>query len=126
MPATRPERMELAIVVFVQEGAHSLDELPCSAHLCRRRLVTGDPRLPGFPAHRVLARETIRYEWYARREDDEVAEDPFFSRKLAFFDRNVAARLDPQPLPQPSRYDIRRPASHGVRSGPSGSVPITR
>lgn len=105
LPAANPERMELDVVVCVLEGAHLLDELPCPARLYHRQLVTGDPQLLGFAAHRVLARERGRYDWYGYLEDDIVVEDPLFFRKLAFFNRNFPLRLDPPPLLQPSRYD---------------------
>ncbi len=105
LPAANPERMALDVVVCVQEGAHLLDELPCPAGLFHRQLVTGDPQLLGFAAHRVLARERGRYDWYGYLEDDIVVEDPLFFRKLAFFNRNFPVALDPPPLLQPSRYD---------------------
>lgn len=105
VPAADPERMELDVVVCVQEGAHLLDELPSPAGLFHRQLVTGDPQLLGFAAHRVLARERGRYDWYVYLEDDIVVEDPLFFRKLAFFNRNFPVALDPPPLLQPSRYD---------------------
>lgn len=103
--ATNPERMEIDIVVCVHEDAHLLDELPCPSGLFHRQLVTGDPRLLGFAAHRVLARERKRYDWYCYMEDDIVIEDPLFFRKLAFFNQTFPVRLDPPPLLLPSRYD---------------------
>ncbi len=105
LPVANPERLQLDIVVCVQEGAHLLDELPCPPGLYHRQLVTGDPQLLGFAAHRVLAGERGRYDWYCYLEDDIVVEDPLFFRKLAFFNRNFPVALDPPPLLQPSRYD---------------------
>ncbi len=105
LPAANPERMALDIVVCVQEGAHLLDELPCPPGLFHRQPVTGDPQLLGFAAHRVLARERGRYDWYCYLEDDIVVEDPLFFRKLAFFNQSFPVALDPPPLLQPSRYD---------------------
>lgn len=104
-PAVNPERMQLEIVVCVQDGAHLLDELPCPAGLFHRQIATGDPQLLGFAAHHVLARERGRYDWYCYLEDDIVVEDPLFFRKLAFFNRHFPVALDPPPLLQPSRYD---------------------
>jgi hypothetical protein len=104
-PATNPERMRLDIVVCVQEGAHLLDELPCPGALYHRQLASGDPELLGFAAHRVLAAQRGRYDWYAYLEDDIVVEDPLFFRKLAFFNAAFPTRLEPPPLLQPSRYD---------------------
>lgn len=105
LPAADPQRMELDVVVCVQEGAHLLDALPCPGGLFHRQPVTGDPQLPGFAAHRVLERERGRYAGYAYREDDIVVADPLFFRKLSFSERNFPLALDPAPLFPPSRYD---------------------
>ncbi len=101
--AADPKRMALGVVVRVQEGAHLLDELPCPAGLFHRRLVTGDPQLSGFAAHRVSVRERGRQDRYGCLEKDIVVEDPLFFRELAFFDRSFPARLAHPPLLRPSR-----------------------
>lgn len=104
-PAANPERMQLDIVVCIREGAHLLDELPCPAGLYHRQLASGEPELLGFAAHRVLAAQCGRYDWYAYLEDDIVVEDPLFFRKLAFFNATFPVPLDVPPRLQPSRYD---------------------
>lgn len=123
LPAANPERMRLDVVVCVQEGAHLLDELPCPAGLYHRQLASGNPQLLGFAAHRVLAAQRGRYDWYAYLEDDIVVEDPLFFRKLAFFNRSFPVALDPPPLLQPSRYDSPVDGEPGRLLGPERIYP---
>lgn len=94
---------QVEVVVCTVGDKHLLAHLSDIAHLFTHRATDIDnPMLLGFECHEVLRARSADYDYYAYLEDDIQVRDPYFFRKLVWFNANFgnAAVL------QANRYEV--------------------
>jgi len=64
---------------------HLLDDIDAPNGGFHRQQVDTEPMLLGFGCHQTLKMNLGRYDYYCYMEDDLLIQDPFFLRKLAWF-----------------------------------------
>jgi len=90
------------VVICTTADHHLLGSLPLPSESYTHQQTSADPRLLGFECHGVLRDRIGDYDYYAYLEDDLIARDPWFFRKLAWFN----AQLGDGVLLQPNRYEV--------------------
>lgn len=92
-------RAKADVVLCTTEGAHLIADLP--QHLFTEHATSAEPMFLGYECHDVLAQNLGRYDYYCYLEDDIEIADPWFFRKLAWFN----AKASDKALLQPNRYE---------------------
>jgi hypothetical protein len=102
---TRPANPEAAgqidVVVCTTRGHHVLGQLAVDRSFYRHHATNAEPKLLGFECQAVLRDHLGRYDYYCYLEDDLILHDPWFFRKLAWFNRQVGD----ESLLQPNRFE---------------------
>lgn len=95
-------RFALDIRILIHGEHHLLDDKLLQSYSARTANVElQDPRMLPFAAHRLMADQAGRYDWYVYSEDDLVLHDgEFFARQQWFRDT-----FGPMRLLQPNRYE---------------------
>ena len=101
VPANAALGPSVDVVICTTRGHHLLDRLPLDPADFEHRATGADPWLLGFECRTVLRDRLGAYDYYAYLEDDLIARDPWFFRKLAWFN----ARFGDDALLQPNRYE---------------------
>jgi len=97
-PADTKLLCDLKIVFVTTAEDHLLDKLELPEGLFEHRIVNiSDPQYLGFACHQVLLKEKGNYDYYCYMEDDLVIEDPFFFRKLSWFEKQFGTKYMLQP-----------------------------
>jgi hypothetical protein len=102
MAAGAATAVALDVVICTSGGRHLLDQLPVPPGLVEHRPTGAEPSLLGFEGHAVLASRLGQYDLYAYLEDDLVLHDPYFLRKLLWFNRQAGDAA----LLQPNRFEM--------------------
>lgn len=89
------------VVICTTGDCHLLDRLPIEPRYYTHRATSAEPLLLGFECHAVLREALGRYDFYCYVEDDLIVRDPWFFRKLEWFNRFAGA----DKLLQPSRFE---------------------
>jgi FkbM family methyltransferase len=99
--ANYSEPHSLKIVICTTRSRHIVNELEvepgCFTHLETK----AEPKLLGFECHRVLSESLGQFDYYGFMEDDLILRDPWFFRKLSWFNEIVGSSA----LLQPNRYE---------------------
>lgn len=101
-PANAATAGVVDVAVCTAGDAHVLGRLPLPAAAFEHRPTACDPPFLGFECHALLRDRLGAYDYYAYLEDDLVARDPWFFRKLAWF----TAQLGDGAVLQPNRYEV--------------------
>jgi hypothetical protein len=91
----------LDVVVCTTRGHHLLEQLPVDPRYYTHNPTDAEPLLLGFACHAVLRDRLGGYDYYCYLEDDLILHDPWFFRKLAWFNRHAGDER----LLQPNRYE---------------------
>jgi hypothetical protein len=89
------------VVVCTTGGHHLLDQLPVEPRSFTHHPTDTEPLLLGFACHAVLRDRLGGYDYYCYLEDDLILHDPWFFRKLVWFNRHAGDER----LLQPNRYE---------------------
>jgi hypothetical protein len=81
--------------------SHLIDALSSPAHYYQHVASDAEPLLLGYFCHNVLKTYAGMYDYYCYLEDDILIHDPYFFKKLEFFNQ----RTPETHLLQPQRYD---------------------
>jgi hypothetical protein len=102
LPVNEEATHDVDVVVCTTRGQHLLDQLglPSSAFSHVERSV--EPMLLEFECQEVLKQNLGKYDLYWFLEDDLVIHDPFFLRKLLWFNE----RFGKECLLQPNRFEF--------------------
>jgi hypothetical protein len=102
---TAPANDEIAgqvdVVVCTAGDDHLLNSLPAGCGTFHHRRTAADPLLLGFECRAALRDGLGGYDYYGYMEDDLILHDPWFFRKLAWFN----AYLGDEVLLLPNRYE---------------------
>jgi hypothetical protein len=82
-----PHRLE--IVICTTGGWHLLERLDVAPRYYTHRATDAQPQFLGFTCHRVLRDRLGDFDYYGYLEDDLIVHDPWFFRKLAWFNRHA-------------------------------------
>ena len=93
---------QVDVVVCTTAGHHLLDALDLPAGAYEHQPTASEPPLLGYECHAVLRDRLGSYDWYGYLEDDLIARDPWFFRKLDWF----TAEGGPEALLLPNRYEV--------------------
>lgn len=99
--ANQSEPHSLEIVVCTTKGRHIINELALDPGSFTHLETDAEPMLLGFECHRVLGEALGQFDYYGFMEDDLILHDPWFFRKLSWFDEIVGSSA----LLQPNRYE---------------------
>jgi hypothetical protein len=91
----------LKIVICTTKGRHILDQLPLAKDSFTHLPTQAEPMLLGFECHRVLRESVGKFDYYGFMEDDLILHDPWFFKKLRWFNGIVGSSA----LLQPNRYE---------------------
>jgi hypothetical protein len=90
---------EIAVTICTTRGDHLIADLP--GHLFTEHATDAEAMLLGYECHDVLRQSLGRYDYYCYLEDDIEAADPWFFRKLDWFNAKASDRA----LLQPNRFE---------------------
>ena len=105
--AARPANARLAvdrldILVHTTRGRHLLADIPLADDAFRHQPSEVEPSLLGFECHASLRERLGDYDFYCYLEDDLIVRDPWFFRKLAWFNGQVGDLA----LLQANRFEV--------------------
>jgi hypothetical protein len=101
-PTNGAEGNVLDIAVCTTKNDHVMDDIP--SDLVRLHHSTqAPPPLLGFECHDILKKNIGRYDWYVFMEDDLIINDPFFFKKIKWF-QGIAR--DDRCVLQPNRFEL--------------------
>lgn len=87
------------VVICTTRGEHLIADLP--GNLFSEHKTDADPMFLGYECHDVLARNLGKYDYFCYLEDDIEIADPWFFRKLAWFNSKASDKA----LLQANRYE---------------------
>ena len=90
------------IVVVTTGQYHLVNALPLPADALEHRETDAEPQMLGFECQGILAERLGQYDFYCYVEDDLVIHDPWFFRKLAWFNQH----LGDEKLLLPNRFEF--------------------
>lgn len=106
--ANTDHRSHVDVVICTTGDAHLLGELDISPSLYSQAAHRAAPLALGFCCHQVLRERAGDYDYYGYLEDDIILHDPWFVRKLIWFNRFVGM----DSLLLPNRYERSTGASY--------------
>jgi hypothetical protein len=102
-PANRNVTAEADVVICTTGPFHLLDRLPIPQSGFRHHATVAHPPLLGYECHDVLrAGLAAGYEYFAYLEDDLILTDPWFFKKLDWFNNELGDEV----LLQPNRFEV--------------------
>lgn len=93
--------LELDIVLCTTKGHHLVNQLGLPSDAYRHVPMDVEPMMLEFECQRVLRDALGRYDYYCFLEDDLVIHDPWFFRKLQWFNQTFGN----ESLLQPNRFE---------------------
>lgn len=101
MAVNDPKASVLDIAVCTTGDSHLLAHIDLPRESYHHQPVQADPMLLGFGCHQALRANLGRYDYYCYMEDDLLLQDPFFLRKLQWFN----SLFGDEPVLLPHRFE---------------------
>ncbi|MBM4146312.1 MAG: calcium-binding protein [Nitrospira sp.] len=101
-PVNNKEIANISIVICTAKNYHLIDQMNFKDITINHVSTDSDPKYLGFVCHSIMKNYLGQFDYYCYMEDDLIIQDPFFFKKLEWFNQEIGNDY----VLQPNRYEL--------------------